>query len=60
MHLAERNSFNKAWLRLLLLIVGMLALTGFAAAQATTPRFRVIAIAEHGGIHKPFVDAAKV
>jgi type 1 glutamine amidotransferase len=29
-------------------------------AQATPPRFHVVAIAEAGGIHKPFVDAAKV
>jgi uncharacterized protein len=31
-----------------------------ASAQEKTPRFRVIALAEHGGIHKPFVDAAKI
>ena len=33
-----------------------------SAASATAqigPRFKVIAIAEAGGIHKPFVDAAK-
>ena len=35
-------------------------LTGFAYAQQTQPRFKVVAIAEKGGIHKPFVDAAKV
>lgn len=29
-------------------------------AQAAGPRFKVIAIAEAGGIHKPFVDAAKL
>jgi uncharacterized protein len=28
--------------------------------QSPEPRFRVIAIAEAGGIHKPFVDAAKL
>ena len=60
MHLAERNSFKKVWLRLVLLVVGMLALGGLAAGQANAPRFRVVALAEHGGIHKPFVDAAKV
>jgi type 1 glutamine amidotransferase len=31
-----------------------------AIAQQPQPRFRVIAIAEKGGIHKPFVDAAKI
>jgi type 1 glutamine amidotransferase len=29
-------------------------------AQAAKPKFRVVAIAEKGGIHKPYVDAAKV
>jgi type 1 glutamine amidotransferase len=29
------------------------------AAQEKKARFRVLAIAEHGGIHQPFVDAAK-
>ncbi|MGB7465443.1 MAG: hypothetical protein WBW14_21290, partial [Candidatus Acidiferrum sp.] len=60
MHLAELNSFKKVWLRLVLLGVGMLGLGGLAAGQANAPRFRVVALAEHGGIHKPFVDAAKV
>jgi uncharacterized protein len=30
-----------------------------AAAEAAAPRFRVVAIAEPGGIHLPFVQAAK-
>jgi hypothetical protein len=29
-------------------------------AQNALPKFRVIAIAEPGGIHQPFVDEAKV
>jgi uncharacterized protein len=29
-------------------------------AQDTGPRFKVVALAEAGGIHRPFVDAAKV
>jgi uncharacterized protein len=29
-------------------------------AQVKAPSFRVIALAEHGGIHQPFVDAAKI
>jgi type 1 glutamine amidotransferase len=60
MLLAERHSLNKALLRFGLLTLGLFGLTGFAAAQSNAPRFRVIALAEHGGIHKPFVDAAKV
>jgi type 1 glutamine amidotransferase len=31
-----------------------------ATAQQKKPQFKVIAIAENGGIHQPFVDAAKV
>jgi type 1 glutamine amidotransferase len=31
-----------------------------AAAQDQPARFHVLAIAEHGGIHQPFVDAAKI
>jgi len=31
-----------------------------AAPRHTEPSFRVLAIAEAGGIHKPFVDAAKI
>ena len=32
----------------------------YATAQNRTARFHVVALAEHGGIHKPFVDAAKI
>jgi uncharacterized protein len=31
-----------------------------AAARSPGPNFRVVALAEHGGIHRPFVDAAKI
>jgi uncharacterized protein len=34
--------------------------TGIGMAQKTSPKFKVIALAEAGGIHRPFVDAAKV
>ena len=37
-----------------------LFLNNVIAAQRKAPSFRVIALAEHGGIHKPFVDAAKI
>jgi uncharacterized protein len=33
---------------------------GSSLAQSGHPKFKVIAIAEAGGIHKPFVDAAKI
>lgn len=44
----------------LLLVGAVLYANSAVAAQSKTPRFHVIALAEHGGIHKPFVDAAKV
>lgn len=33
---------------------------GPLSAQVAHPTFHVIALAEHGGIHRPYVDAAKV
>lgn len=38
----------------------LLFLATGVAAQTSTSRFKVIALAEAGGIHRPFVDAAKV
>lgn len=51
------------WLRAILW-TGVLLLVSAAAARAAAqapaaPRFRVVAIAEAGGIHAPFVEAAK-
>jgi type 1 glutamine amidotransferase len=40
--------------------VAMLLSTVSVLGQASPPKFHVIAIAEKGGIHKPFVDTAKV
>jgi uncharacterized protein len=40
--------------------VVMQSYPGAAMAQQANPQFKVIAIAEKSGIHKPFVDAAKV
>jgi uncharacterized protein len=40
--------------------VAILLSTVSVLGQASPPKFHVIAIAEKGGIHKPFVDAAKV
>ena len=46
-------------------LLGLAAVMAVCAAsnvggQEKAPRFRVLALAEHGGIHQPFVDAAKV
>lgn len=50
--------------RFLSIVAALLACTSVATAQssdqAKSPKFRVIAIAEAGGIHKPFVDAARI
>ena len=45
--------------RILQLALATFSFNGFIAAQTKAPSFRVIALAERGGIHKPFVDAAK-
>ena len=58
-----KNDTSFGGLRLCVLIsmaIGVANLAGSACAQQSLPKFRVIAIAEKGGIHKPFVDAAKV
>ena len=44
----------------LALAVALFVSTAGAHPQTAKPRFKVIAIAEAGGIHKPFVDAAQL
>jgi type 1 glutamine amidotransferase len=41
-----------------LILLMALELAGASPAQATGPRFRVIVLAQVGGLHAPFVDAA--
>src|SRR5260370_14242893 len=60
MYRALRNSLNHFLSRALLLALATCFIDGILTAQTKSPNFRVIALAEHGGIHKPFVDAAKV
>lgn len=60
-----RSSGRNAWCKTILLGAAALLLTltapaSAARAEAAAPRFRVVAIAEAGGIHAPFVEAAKV
>jgi len=57
---ALRKSLSHFLARVLLLALATSFLNEVLAAQAKSPNFRVIALAEHGGIHKPFVDTAKV
>src|SRR5215472_736178 len=55
-----RKSLASLFPCFLLLFVAPSLLAGPLRAQKKAPTFRVIAIAEHGGIHKPFVDRAKI
>ena len=43
-----------------MLVLLSLAAIRISAAQDSKPKFRVVALAEHDGIHRPFVNAAKV
>lgn len=42
------------------LVALALAIPSLAFAQSTSPAFRVVVLAEHGGLHQPFVDAARI
>lgn len=55
----SRFGFIRA-LSLLTLAMTIVLCTGIGLGQSATPKFHVVAIAEAGGIHKPFVDAAKI
>ena len=57
---ALRKSPAKIWMLVLLPAFAALLLNDMVAVQGKAPSFRVIALTEHGGIHKPFVDAAKI
>jgi len=43
-----------------MLLLASLLMAASSPAQTFTPKFKAVALAESGGIHKPFVDAAKV
>ena len=49
-------SHRAMWILALLLFLSINA----NAAQDSKPRLNVVALAEHGGIHQPFVDAARI
>jgi uncharacterized protein len=57
MSLKDHRHLRSSTVAILLLFLSVVS----ASAQASgSTRFRVIAIAERGGIHQPFVDAAKL
>jgi len=55
-----RNLHLGLLVRLLVLALLWSCIGHDAAAQDQPARFHVLVIAEHGGIHQPFVDAAKI
>ena len=55
--LVSHFSFHRCLWRV---TVFALIFTSASKAQDSKPRFKIIALAETGGIHRPFVDAAKV
>jgi hypothetical protein len=58
--LQTASSCGVICLGILLALLSSTAGAQAASPQAPTPRFRVVALAETGGIHAPFVEAAKV
>lgn len=55
-----RDAIRGVSVRILFLAVVLVFIPSANKAADKTPRFRVLALAEHGGIHKLFVDAAKI
>lgn len=58
------SHLSRSWLQsrryFLVVVPVLLILASASTAQTSNPKFRVVALAEAGGIHRPFVDAAKV
>lgn len=57
---ANRQDRVRVVAQLAMLLLMLVCFTASAGAQEKSPQFRVIALAEHGGIHQPFVDAARI
>ena len=57
---ALRNSLNHFLARALLVALATCFINGIFPAQTKSPHLRVVALAERGGIHRPFVDSARV
>jgi type 1 glutamine amidotransferase len=60
MHCNHKLVSSWVWLASLFLLTWNAAAGRAQTASSCKPTFRVVAIAEKGGIHRPFVDAAKV
>jgi type 1 glutamine amidotransferase len=51
---------ERCFLRFRIVAILFLLSGALGDAQGVRPKFRVLAIAEHGGVHQPFVEAAKL
>jgi type 1 glutamine amidotransferase len=60
MRIAGMALSRRAFLWMGMLVVSAAGAAGAAKPETAAPRFKVVAIAEAGGIHAPFVEAAKV
>jgi uncharacterized protein len=58
--LHDHTGFQQRFASLLGTLTLIVLSSCICLGQSSHPRFRVVAIAEAGGIHKPFVDAAKI
>jgi hypothetical protein len=56
----EDQSWFPSWRTLWILALLSLVSINANAAQEFKSQFNVVALAEHGGIHQPFVDAAQI
>lgn len=54
------RSWRYAFARLATAALFLIIVVTLGSAQSSSAKFRAVALAEAGGIHKPFVDAAKV
>lgn len=59
MSFSEMSRSHQRYLRCLVIAVSLVLTVASADAQTPHPKFKVLALAEAGGIHRPFVDAAK-
>jgi uncharacterized protein len=59
-HKSHANSALMRILRLLALLFVCIGSARAAFSEDTAPNFRVIVLAEKGGIHQPFVDAGRI
>jgi len=55
-----RLSLRNSGMGLFILLFACIGMARAAALKSAAPTFRIVALAEAGGIHQPFVEAAKI